>query len=213
MGRARAIGLLAIALVAACSPSPTVPSPTAPSASPAAEPVVAADAVNDVVGSESDPVPLAPVDDSRWIDIRTLTVSRTTTDLHASISLLAAPDATAFMTYSIEIDTSGDGVADYSVWAEYFGDGNARPGLVPWGAEEALFDEAFPGSLTVDDKVLTWTVLLEFMQGESLRVGATAQQSGEPKAILVAQDWVPDTLLNEATRQEVYSWIAVPFVE
>ena len=111
------------------------------------------------------------------------------------------------MTYSIEIDTSLDGMADYSVWAEYWGDGTARPGLVPWGDEESLFDEAFPGTLTVDGTILTWIVPLEYLHGESLRLAAVAQRSEEgPDAGLYAQDWVPD----QATPGQVGSWIAVP---
>lgn len=191
------------ALTASCSASPA----------PLSAPLEVVDAVFDVVGSPSDPVPLAPIDDKPWIDIRSMTIMRTEVDLEVSLELVGAPDPTGFMTYSIEFDTSGDGMSDYSLWAEYFGDGTARPGLVPWAEGEALFDEAFPGSLTVDDRVLTWIVPLASIPGESLRVAAVAQSSGDAEmaeAVLVAQDHVPDAQLNEATREEVWSWITVP---
>lgn len=201
MSKAATVGIVIAAFTAACSSSLTPPGEL---------PLVVADAVDDVVGSPSDPVPLAPITDSGWIDIHSLTVLRTATHLRASLELAEAPDPMAFMTYSIEIDTSGDGVSDYSLWAEYFGDGNARPGLVPWSEEESLFDEAFPGSLTVDEEVLAWILPLEFIHGESLRVVGTAQRGHETTGLLVAQDWVPDTQLNQATGNVVYSWIVVP---
>ena len=181
-----------------------------PSVSPSA-PLEVVDAVDDVVGPTSDPAVWVPIDDSPWIDIRSLTISRTSTDLEASLELTESPDPAATMTYSIEIDTSLDGIADYSVWAEYWGDGTARPGLVPWGDEESLFDEAFPGTLTIDDKFLTWIVPLDFLHGESLRVAAAAQRAGDgPDAGLYAEDWVPNRQLNETTPEMIVTWISVP---
>jgi len=212
MSRATAVGIVVAALTAACAPSPMSPSAPleGPSVSPSA-PLEVVDAVDDVVGPTPDPTVWAPIDDSPWIDIQSLTIFRTSTDLVASLELVESPDAAASMTYSIEIDTSLDGIADYSVWAEYWGDGTARPGLVPWGEEESLFDEAFPGTLTVDDKILTWIVPLEFLHGESLRVAAAAQRAGDGlDAGLYAEDWVPDRQLNETTPEAVITWIVVP---
>jgi hypothetical protein len=208
MSRAATVGVVVAALTAACAPSPMSPSapPEVSPVSPSA-PLEVVDAVDDVVGPTSDPAVWVQIDDSPWIDIRSLTISRTSTDLKASLELTESPDPAASMTYSLEIDTSLDGTADYSLWAEYFGDGTARPGLVPWGDEEALFDEAFPGTLTVDETSLTWIVPLEYLHGESLRVAAVAQRSGEgPDAGLYAEDWVPD----QTTPGQIDSWIALP---
>jgi hypothetical protein len=196
----------------ACGPSPMSPS-ALPELSPVSSspPLEVVDAVDDVVGPTSDPAVWVPIDDSPWIDIRSLTVSRTSTYLEASLELTESPDPAASMTYSLEIDTSLDGMADYSVWAEYFGDGTARPGLVPWGDEEALFDEAFPGTFTVEEKIITWIVPLEYLHGDSLRVAATAQRAGDgPDAGLYAEDWVLDRQgLNETTPEMIITWISV----
>jgi hypothetical protein len=182
--RAAAAGTVA-ALMAACSLAPTLPAS-----------VIVSDPVGDVAGN------------SAWIDIRRLTLSQTDQEMKISLDLVRAPDRTRFMTYGIDFDTDDDGEANYSLWAEYVGTGIAKPGYVVWGEGESLFDEAFPGKLFVGGTTITWTISQARIPGESRRVAACADLSGEPEteeAVLVARDCVPD---GERTA-EGSAWIVV----
>jgi hypothetical protein len=183
--RAAAAGTVA-ALMAACSLVPTVPAS-----------VTVSDPVGDVAG------------DIAWMDIRRLTLLQTDQEMKISLDLARAPDPTRFMTYGIDFDTDGDGEADYSLWAEYFGTGTAAPGYVVWGEGESLFDEAFPGKMIVEGTTITWTISQARIPGESRRVAACADLSGEPEtaeAVLVARDCVPD---GERTPEDS-AWVVVP---